>query len=125
MKKIYVFLTLVLMLSGQVALAQYRPISEIPGTAGLDAIDTFPEYVIAVYKFAIWAVGISSLFMISIGGFMYFTSAGNTSKMESGKRVIMDAIYGLFAVLFAWLILNTINEQLVNISITNVGRITR
>lgn len=103
------------------ALADYVPIENIPGTASPNDIATFPAYVMAIYKFAIWSVGIASLLMISVGGFMYFTSAGNTSKMESGKRVIMDAIYGLIAVLFAWVILNTINEGLTNISIQSIS----
>lgn len=103
-----------------IALGAYQPMENIPGTT--TDISTFPAYVTAIYKFAIWAVGISSLFMVSIGGFMYFTAAGNTSKMEGGKRVIADAIYGLIGVLFAWLILNTINSNLVNISLQSIGR---
>jgi len=121
MKKIIISLIFVISLFfiGDIALADYTPMENIPGTT--TDISNFPAYVMAIYKFAIWAVGLSSLFMISIGGFMYFTSAGNTSKMEGGKRVIADAIYGLIAVLFAWLILNTINSNLVNISLQSIS----
>ncbi|MFZ2154082.1 MAG: hypothetical protein WAV16_02510 [Candidatus Moraniibacteriota bacterium] len=116
-------LCLLAIFSFQVALASYTPLEEIPGTATTASINTFPAYVKAVYKFAIWSVGIGALLMISIGGFMYFTGAGNTSKMESGKKIIMDAIYGLLAVFFAWIILNTINPNLTNISLTSVSNI--
>lgn len=120
-KIILAIVVLNLLILANFALAEYVPIENIPGTASPNDIATFPAYVMAIYKFAIWAVGISSLFMISVGGFMYFTSAGNTSKMDSAKRIIADSIYGLIAVLFAWIILHTINENLVNISIRSIS----
>jgi len=112
------FLSLILM--DNVSLAAYTPLEEIPGTSGTAAINTFPTYVNAVYKFAIWSVGIAALLMISIGGFMYFTAAGNTSKMEGGKKIITDALFGLIAVMFAWIVLNKINPNLTSISLKSV-----
>lgn len=124
MKKFFVASTLLIiaiLFCSQQALGSYTPLEPIPGTSGgVAAIKEFPAYVNAVYKFAIWAVGLSALLMISIGGFMYFSSAGNTSKAEGGKKIIADALYGLIAVLLAWVILNTINPHLVNISLTSV-----
>lgn len=122
MKKNFLVLVLLIMtvlFCSQQVLAAYAPLEKIPGSTE-SSIQTFPGYVQAIYKFAIWSVGIAALLMISIGGFMYFTAAGNTSKMESGKKIIADALYGLIAVLFAWLILNKINPNLVNISIQSV-----
>lgn len=125
MKKKVLFFTLFIwfLMLGQLALAQYyEPMEPIPGNnGGTAAINNFPAYVQAIYKFFIWSVGIAALLMITIGGFMYFTSAGNNSKAEGGKKIIADALYGLVAVIFAWLILNTINPNLVNISIKSVG----
>lgn len=106
---------------GQCALAAYTPLEPIPGTSG--TTNTFPAYINAIYKFAIWSVGISAMFMIIIGGFMYFTAAGNNSKMESGKKIIADALYGLIAVLVAWTVLNTINPNLTNISLESVSNL--
>lgn len=83
-----------------------------------------PTYIGYIYKFFIWAVGIAALLMISIGGFMYVTSAGNQANADTAKRIIRDALFGLTAVLLAWLILYLINPDLVNInlrSITEVG----
>lgn len=105
---------------GEFASAAYEPMEPIPGTEGTEAINTFPAYVNAVYKFLVWSVGIAAMFMISIGGFMYFTAAGNTSKMESGKKVIVDAIWGLVAVMVAWLVLYTINPNLTNINLQSI-----
>jgi len=123
MKKIILFalaLGINIFFAGLVmAAGTYTPMEKIPGTT--DDINTFPAYVRAIYKFAIWSVGIAALLMISIGGFFYFAAAGNTSKMETGKKIIADALYGLFAVLLAYVILHTINPNLTTISITSLS----
>jgi hypothetical protein len=94
----------------------YTQLEPIPGSenAGSD----LKSFVGSIYKFGIWTVGIAAVLMITIGGFMYLTSAGNTSKMDSAKRVIMNAVIGLIAALTAYLILYVINPDLVN---TNIG----
>lgn len=93
----------------------YTPLEPIPGFSG--ATD-FPAFIIALYKFGIWTVGIAALLMITIGGFMYLTSAGNTSKMDSAKGVITDALIGLIIALAAYLILYIINPDLVKVQIS-------
>ncbi|MCX6765409.1 MAG: hypothetical protein NT136_00320 [Candidatus Moranbacteria bacterium] len=89
---------------------------KIPGFE--TAATTFPSYILSITKFAIWTVGIAALLMITIGGFMYMTSAGNTSRMESAKKVIFDALFGLLIALAAWLLLYVINPDLVKINLT-------
>lgn len=91
----------------------YTPLENIPGTATTSG--DFYEYVQAIYKFGIWAVGIAALLMITIGGFMYITSAGNTASMGKAKGVITDAIIGIVLALTAYLLLYIINPDLVTI----------
>lgn len=112
-------------LAGGISFAQeYKPLEPIPGSTE-DKQDTFPEYVQAIYKFAIWTVGIAALLMISIGGFMYFTAAGNTSRLETAKKVVGDAIFGLVAVMVAWFILNIINPDLVKINLDSISNLNQ
>ena len=92
----------------------YVPMENIPGFEG-QATD-FYQYISSVYKFGIWAIGIAALLMISIGGYMYITSAGNNSSMEKAKGVITDAVIGLILALGAYLLLYVINPDLVKIS---------
>jgi hypothetical protein len=94
----------------------YTPMEKIPGfeTAGTD----FPNYILSITKFAIWVVGIAALLMIIIGGFMYITSAGNTSRTETAKTIIFDSLYGLLVALAAWLLLYVINPDLVRVNIS-------
>jgi len=107
------------------SLAQnYTPMEPIPGTPGGEQ-STFVGYVGAIYKFAVWTVGIAALLMISIGGFMYFTAAGNTSRMDTAKKVIGDALFGLVAVMVAWLVLYKINPNLVNVNLDSVNELSQ
>ncbi|MDD3498304.1 MAG: hypothetical protein PHH24_02220 [Candidatus Moranbacteria bacterium] len=118
-----VFLAIAFLFVSEYSLAQeYVPIEPIPGTPEGDQT-TFPGYVGAVYRFAVWTVGIAALLMISIGGFMYFTAAGNNSRMETAKKVIGDALFGLVAVMVAWLVLNVINPDLVNINLNSINNL--
>ena len=109
---------------GHFTIAQtYTPMEPIPGSGGVENISTFPAYIKAIYKFAVWSVGIAALLMTSIGGFMYFTAAGNNSKMESAKKVIGDALFGLIVVMIAALILYKINPDLVNINLDSFNNL--
>ena len=121
--KIIIIVISVVIISGvgQIVLAQYTPMEPIPGSGSVENISTFPTYIQAIYKFAVWSVGIAALLMISIGGFMYFTAAGNNSRMESAKRVIGDALFGLLAVMIASMILYKINPDLINLNLDSIN----
>lgn len=95
--------------------ASYIPLEQIPGAAGAT---TLPDYISGIYKFGIWTVGIAALFMLTIGGFVYMTSGGNTATLSRAKGYISDALIGLILALLAYLILNVINPDLVNLNLS-------
>lgn len=95
----------------------YQQLENIPGAEGNK---TFPEYVSSLYKLALAVIGFSAMFMLTVGGFMYLTSAGNTSSASTAKGVIKDALIGLVLGLFAWLIVNTINPDLTTLNISGI-----
>jgi hypothetical protein len=115
-----VFTTLLFVSCFAFASAQYNyaPMEKIPGFEYSTGTGQFKSLVENIYKFGIWTVGIAALLMITIGGFMYMTSAGNTAKAGSAKGIIADAIYGLIVALFAWLLLFVINPDLTTISLS-------
>lgn len=99
----------------------YTPMEEIPG---FGTPSSYPEYILAIYKFGLWTVGIAAVLMISVGAFMYITSAGNTSSMGKAKGIIFDAIAGVILALTSYILLYTINPALLDIkslSDTSVG----
>ncbi len=89
--------------------ADYKLLEVIPG---IDKSPTFPEYVTGIYKFAIVIVAIAALLMLSIGGFAYMASAGNQAQAGTAKKIITDALLGLVVVFLSWLVLYTINPDL-------------
>jgi hypothetical protein len=98
----------------------YQPLELIPGATNAT---TFPDYVKAIYKFGLWTVGLAALLMLSVGGFLYVTSAGNTSSIGKAKEIIWDSIIGIVLALTAWLILYIINPDLVNVNLDSFGRL--
>lgn len=89
----------------------YTLLEEIPGQSG--AGGDLGSYLEGLYKFTFWAIGIAALFMLTIGGFMYVTSAGNTSRLGTAKTIIVDSFLGIIIALFAWLFLYVLNPDLV------------
>jgi len=98
----------------------YIPLEKLPGAS--DA-RTFPQYIEGLYKFGIWTVGLAALFMISVGGFIYLSSGGNSSTMGTAKKYIWDALIGLSLALLAWLVLNIINPDLVNVNLSRFSQV--
>jgi len=99
---------------------QYTLLEKIPGLGNTNGSD-LPGYILAVYNVALAVVVLSAVLMVSVGGFMYLTSAGNTSAMGTAKGVIFDALIGLALALSAWVLLNTINPDLTTVSINGLS----
>lgn len=118
---IAIFLVLVIGLSfASHALAyDYVMMEQIPGL-GLETPGQptkFPALIQNLSSFALWTIGIAALFMITLGGFWYMTSAGDSGRMTTAKEMISDALLGLVVVFIAYLLLYVINPDLVNVNI--------
>jgi hypothetical protein len=98
----------------------YALLEDFPGFFSANSSVDLPTFILAIYKFGIWTVGIAGLLMLTVGGFMYMTSAGNTSRVGSAKGIITDAIIGIIAALAAYLIMWVINPDLTQINISFV-----
>lgn len=94
----------------------YTPLESVPGFEGTSS--DLKGFIESIYQFGIWTVGIAAVLMLTIGGFMYMVSAGNTSKTGIAKGIITDAILGLIIALGAYLILYVINPDLVKITLS-------
>jgi cell wall-associated NlpC family hydrolase len=71
------------------------------------------NYLNIILKLAIGIAAVLAMVMIVMGGIQYMTSDFISSK-EEGKKRILNAIFGLLIALGAWLILYTINPDLLN-----------
>ena len=68
------------------------------------------------YGFALGLVGIAVFGVIIYGAILYTISAGNASKQADAKEWITAAIWGFFLLLAAYLILWTINKDIVDLN---------
>lgn len=102
-------------------LEEYKLLETIPGsTTPANESGRLSFFLQDIYRFAFWAVGIATVLMLTIGGFMYLTSAGNTSRIGTAKTIIWDAFLGLILALVSWLFLNIINPDLVNLTLPKI-----
>jgi len=87
----------------------------IPGaTSRTCDISTYLQQIIG---FGYATIGILTMFMLGIGSYQYIMSLGNTAKMTSAKNTVNYAILGLVLGLTSWIILYTINPNLVKVSL--------
>ena len=86
---------------------------------GYDPTYCFPDYMKQIINFGFAVIGILAMFMLAIGAYQYLMSAGNIGSAESAKATIGSALGGLALGLCAWLILNTINPDLVSMKNPN------
>ena len=77
------------------------------------------QYVTGIYNFAAMAVGIIGVLMFLVGGFQYMISAGNRGMSGEAKKTMINAVIGIILVLGAYLLLRTINKELINFQALN------
>ena len=90
--------------------------SGIPA-ANVDATTNPAGWVAAFYQVAIFFSGILAFGSIVYGGFLYATAAGNPSRESQGKDWIQNALFGVLLLAGAYLILYTVNPNLINLNI--------
>jgi hypothetical protein len=88
----------------------YQNQEKIPG---FDQTSDFPTYMKQIVNFFFATIGILAMFMLMIGAYQYLMTAGNIAKEDSAKTTISSALSGLILGLIAYLLLQTINPDLV------------
>lgn len=101
-------------LSCEMTKGKYKLLEGVPFVAEACSEITFPQYISRVYIFAISAIAIASLLMITIGGGYYLLAAGNASTIGTAKTIIKDALLGLIVAFLSYLLLWTINPDILS-----------
>jgi hypothetical protein len=102
--------------------SDYQLLELIPGSGNTSG--KLQPYLESLYRAGFVLIILGAIFMITVGGFTYMASAGNTYAIKKGKGMITDAILGLVVALFVWLILNIINPDLVKLEINPLKGLT-
>jgi len=82
-----------------------------PSLGGEEASTDLADYIRYLYILGLSAVGITALGSLVIGGFLYMGADTVTTK-DKAREYIQGALLGLVIALGAYLILNTINPDL-------------
>jgi D-alanyl-D-alanine dipeptidase len=86
------------------------------GTGKLDVSKGMGDYINIIIKLIMGIIGVLSVLMIVVGGIEYMSTVQMGEK-EGAKDRITNALMGLLLALASYLILNTINPNLVNLSV--------
>ncbi|MBZ9569547.1 hypothetical protein KJA16_01325 [Patescibacteria group bacterium] len=87
----------------------------IPGLE-TTTLPVLPDYIGAIYNFALMIIGLVCFGALIYGGIRYLTSAGKPAAMSDAKDQIFSALLGLIILFSSYLILTTINPELVILS---------
>ncbi len=94
----------------------YVPLAPIPGVTPNNEPVVLANYLSGAFALAIGITGVLAVLVIMIGGIQYITS-GSFSGKEDGKEKISKALIGLFLAIAAWIILYTINPDLLSLKL--------
>ncbi len=59
------------------------------------------DLIEALIQFLFWIALATAPLLILVGAFYFMTAAGNPTKIETGKKIILYTCIGLFVILFA------------------------
>lgn len=79
-----------------------------------------------VSQIYLWSLGLSAMLavvMTVFGGYLVMSARGNAQQSERGKSFIISSLIGMGLLMGAYLLLNTINPDLVNFELQNLDKI--
>ncbi|HTL39776.1 MAG TPA: hypothetical protein VL306_03115, partial [Methylomirabilota bacterium] len=122
MKKIFLITMLTLILTTPYLAAAQSTTTTNPCTVSAvqgssNKLTALPQCINQVYKWSLGIGALLALLMTVIGGYYYMTSAGNAEQASKGTEMIWGAIIGLVLLFGAYLLLNTINPDFVNLKV--------
>ena len=123
MKK-YIFIIILLFAisyAPYIAMAQVQLETGLPNVPGgqLPAGQELPSYISYLFIFGLGLITVLALGQMMFGGIKYILAAGNVVKVEDAKDTIQQALLGLGLLLVSYLLLRTINPDLINLKNPN------
>lgn len=97
--------------------AAVMPYNLLAPIAGVTTISSLRDYLNLIFRSIIGITGVLAVVMIVICGVKLMGSPSVSGKSEA-KQCIWNAILGILLVLGSWILLNTINPQLLNNDVT-------
>ncbi len=80
--------------------------SRIAGNTGGEG--DFRTLLLTFLDFFLGFLGLLAVLMVIYGGFLYITAAGEETKTENGKKIIIYSVVGIVIILIAFALVNTV-----------------
>ena len=105
---------------------QFQPQIQIPGLStelanysqetGEMSSNLLARYIQAMYNYGLAIAGILAAIIMMAGGVIWLTSGGDSGKISQAKELITGSIAGIVILFSSWMILNTINPDLLKLN---------
>lgn len=98
----------------------YKPPCLLQGEEGVfgkcvDATSSITQYIVNIYRFGMGIAGILAVGMIVAGAVYMSISSSSVDKKSEGRDMITSALMGIGLLFGSYLILNTINPELIKL----------
>ena len=77
-------------------------------TNNTGGLSNFRDLLLNFLNFFLGFLGLLAVLLVIYGGFLYMTAAGEESKTENGKKVILYAVIGIIIILISFALVNTV-----------------
>jgi hypothetical protein len=88
-------------------------LTSIQTNAGSVDVPWLADYLTGVYRYAVFFASILAAVILIIGGVQWLTAAGDSGRVGAAQKKIINSVVGLVLVLGSYLVLSTINPNLV------------
>lgn len=82
------------------------------------------KLMMEVYKYGVQIIIVLALIVIMLGGFLWSIAGGSQQKVGEAKQWLGAGLIGASLIIFAYLILKTINVNLVNLRTSNIQAVS-
>ena len=113
------FISFSLPLTAFAQIENYTPlVGNIPGLTDTSVSGGLVGWISNIYRFLVGVTAVLAIVMIFVAGFQYVVSGDSSGKRQAARDRIAAALGGLLLAVSSFIILNTINPQLVKINLT-------
>jgi len=100
-------------------------LSNLPNDDGIITSDLLSKYIKAIYQYGLSVAGILAAVIIMGAGVIWLTSAGDSGKINKAKQYIFGSLIGVFLLFGAYIILNTINPNLIELKPIEISELAK
>jgi hypothetical protein len=88
-----------------------------------EGTSTIGEYIESIYNYLLLIVGIVAAIVLMVGGILWLSAGGNTERIGQAQKLITGSLTGLVLMLTSYILLVTINPNLVDFKIAGIDKI--